>query len=102
MCIQYGGGALSSDRLLSEYGFVDGSGAQQELDVRLLARLAQQGRAEELLGPSAPLSETSVPEDEAALRAARDASDAKLAAAISLRLALKRAYAQLRARAGAA
>lgn len=105
--IQYGGGALSNDRLLAEYGFIDGSPPALELDVLMLARALRSARSPGASAdgsplpplPTAALSTTTLAQDERLLAdAAACPPGSRLAAAVRFRAMLKRALAELVAR----
>jgi len=101
--IQYGAGQLSNDRLLAEYGFVDGSSQALELDVVMLARALRAARplgassAEGLPPlPTHALGRTTLAVDERLLADITNCPpSSRLAAAVRFRAILKRAMADL-------
>lgn len=105
--IQYGGGSLSNDRLLAEYGFVDGSPPALQLDVQMLARALRAARPPGAGAdgspppplPTAALAATTLGQDERLLAdAGACPPGSRLAAAVRFRAALKRALVELIAR----
>jgi hypothetical protein len=102
--IQYGGGALSNDRLLAEYGFVDTSKAAQHLDLQMLAQALRAARPVGAAAeggplpplPTASLGETSVEQDEQFLADPRACPPgSRMATAVRFRATIKRALTEL-------
>lgn len=87
--IQYGGGSLSNDRMLAEYGFVDPAAA--DLDRAMLSAVARGPDGPALLGREAPLRATSLAEDRDLLQTLAPGS--RLWTAVQFRMAMKRALA---------